>query len=74
MTALGKETMEKWKAEGQRVVVYYQSGQGTEGVLVDYDDTEIVLEETYKRPARIERRICHNWFYVKEVFKGPIHD
>lgn len=72
MTAEGKATIEKWKGDRQRVVIYSQGGQKVMGVLVDYDDTEIVLE-TRERNS-IKKIVCHNWFYVQETSLGSCHD
>ena len=67
MTALGKETIEQWKAKGQRVLVYSQEGRKEEGRLIDYDDTEIVLEQGDANSwYPITRIVCRNWFSVKE--------
>lgn len=63
MTVIGRATMEKWKEEGNRVVVYSQGGKEMRGQIIDYDDTEIVL----KSGVKSEKIVCHNWTFVQEV-------
>lgn len=39
-----------------------------EGRIIDFDDTEIVLEDGEEGQwTPIERKICHNWFSVEEM-------
>lgn len=75
MTAVGKAQMEEWKNKQQLVVVYSQSGEKKKGTIIDYDDTEIVLEERtgdFRHP--VKQMIFHNWFYVQEVPPASCHD
>lgn len=76
MTAVGKDQMEDWKNNQQRVIVCSQSGEKKKGRLVDYDDTEIVLEEGERDNAwnPIKRVICRNWFCVQEAPPASCHD
>lgn len=68
MTALGRIQMEEWKDKKQRVRVCSQGGEKKEGRIIDFDDTEIVLEEGEEGQwTPIERKICHNWFSVVEM-------
>lgn len=74
MTTVGKAKMEEWKNNQQRVVVCSQSGTKKVGILIDYDDTEIVLEDDEWYPRRHALILCHNWFSVEEASTGPCHD
>lgn len=60
--------MEEWKDKKQRVIVCSQGGKKEEGHIIDFDDTEIVLEEGEEGQwTPIKRKICHNWFSVVEM-------
>lgn len=74
MSVMGMALMLKWQDDQQRVVVCSQSGEKQQGMIIDYDDTEIVLEKDRGIGYPKERIICRNWFSVKEAPPDSCHD
>jgi hypothetical protein len=68
MIVVGRKQIEDWKSRKQRVMVCWQVAEKKRGRIIDFDDTEIVLEVGgEKYGGYVVREICHNWFSIEEI-------
>lgn len=76
MTETGQQVMYQWGIEKKKITVHFQDGKKLTGKIIDYDDTEIVLEEGEEGNSRnpIKKVICRNWSYVQEALPASCHD
>ena len=75
MTTIGKRVMDEWKDGEKEITLHFQDEkEKLTGKIIDYDDTEIVLEKRQRggRPADII--ICRDWTRIQLAPPSSCHD